>query len=366
MKESIINEKNNYQKLNQSKVKVEKEILSTQKTFVALKEENASQKRLVATKESEILALTHERDKLKELLNAEQNALKTTTSKLELESSLRESESKRSQRQITDYEEKLKHETSLRDQVINKLQKEVTESKKENEILNQNNEDFKKENKQLGKKLSKTKFELENAAKEIEEYKIKIAIMNEEKEKLIKTALIAQSDQRKLKIIADRFDNKIENFVKLIYGELTFPTMLKDCTKYSQVKKQGGANVTKWQKRFLILNGNFLLYYASTEDKEPKGIIHLENELCSISKVDLSKNKVDHDHAFTIVKKNSNRSFFFSLNTEEECNDWVKQIMLTLGWPTDEVNSYLQLDIGHRASLRGGQIRRQIPPPKFS
>jgi len=282
-----------------------------------------------------------------------------------LQTSLRESENKSSTRRISELEEDLKHEKNLADQVIGKLQKEIAEMKKDFENLRINNEENKKENKSLSKKLAKVNSELENANKEIDDNRIKIAIMNEEKEKLIKTALNAQSDQRKLKTIADRFDNKIENFVKLIYGELNFSTMLKDCTKYSQVKKQGGANVTKWQKRFLILNGNFLLYYANTEDKEPKGVIHLENELVSVSKVDLSKNKVEHEHAFTIVKKNSNRSFFIALNTEEECNDWVKAIMITLGWPMDEVNSYLQLDIGSRASLRGGQIIRKPTTTKI-
>jgi len=175
--------------------------------------------------------------------------------------------------------------------------------------------------------------------------------MTEEKEKLIKTSLLAQADQRKLKTIAERMEGKIENFVRLIYGDLAFPTMLKECTKYSQVKKQGGKKNDKWQKRFLVLNGNFLLYYGSTDDKEPKGVIHLDNESANVSKMDIAK-KGEADHAFTIIKKSDGRAFFFSCQTEEECTEWVKQIMIALGYPTEEVNTYLSLEVGSRASLR--------------
>jgi len=209
---------------------------------VTLKEENASQKRTISAKESEISTLIGEREKFKEDLNFELSTHRDTKSRLELQTSLRESENKSSTRRISELEEDLKHEKNLADQVIGKLQKEIAEMKKDFENLRINNEENKKENKSLSKKLAKVNSELENANKEIDDNRIKIAIMNEEKEKLIKTALNAQSDQRKLKTIADRFDNKIENFVKLIYGELNFSTMLKDCTQIFTSKE------TRWCK----------------------------------------------------------------------------------------------------------------------
>jgi len=123
IKETIITEKNNYTKLNQSKLKVEREILTTQKTFVTLKEENASQKRTISAKESEISTLIGERDKFKEDLNFELSTHRDTKSRLELQTSLRESENKSSARRISELEEDLKHEKNLADQVIGKTSK---------------------------------------------------------------------------------------------------------------------------------------------------------------------------------------------------------------------------------------------------
>jgi len=183
IKETIITEKNNYTKLNQSKLKVEREILTTQKTFVTLKEENASQKRTISAKESEISTLIGEREKFKEDLNFELSTHRDTKSRLELQTSLRESENKSSTRRISELEEDLKHEKNLADQVIGKLQKEIAEMKKDFENLRINNEENKKENKALSKKLAKVNSELESANKEIDDNRIKIAIMNEEKEK---------------------------------------------------------------------------------------------------------------------------------------------------------------------------------------
>eukprot|EP01114_Cavostelium_apophysatum_P006700 TRINITY_DN1812_c0_g1_i1.p1 TRINITY_DN1812_c0_g1~~TRINITY_DN1812_c0_g1_i1.p1 ORF type:complete len:1611 (+),score=575.78 TRINITY_DN1812_c0_g1_i1:62-4894(+) len=359
LKDTLLNEKNLYQKLNQAKLKVEKEILSTQKTFVSLKEENAYQKKITAGKESEIAVLTQERDQLRSGLQREQLVLTEMKQLLELEKSLRESEKKQAGLDLMRTEEKYRLDVGARDQAANKLQNNNASLSKEIEITKQSLEESKKEVKENSKKNAKLKMALDALQKEADELKAKVQEMADEKDQLIKTALNAQADQRKLRIIGDRFEGKTESFARLIYGDLSFSVMLKDCTKYSQVKKQGGKNKTKWQKRYLILNGNFLLYYASTDDKEPKGVVYLDNDSANVSKIDLSKNKVEQENAFTIVKKNTGRPFFFSCTTEEECTEWVKSLMLAVGYPPDEVNAYLQMEVGSRASLRGASVVRK-------
>ena len=65
---------------------------------------------------------------------------------------------------------------------------------------------------------------------------------------------------------------KIEDVAKLIFGDLTFHHIIRDCTKHGLLVKQGGAHVNRWQARHVVINENFLFYYASPSDKIPKGL----------------------------------------------------------------------------------------------
>ncbi len=78
----------------------------------------------------------------------------------------------------------------------------------------------------------------------------------------------------------------------LIPGENTSPAQGKDEEFYqSQVancdsmvifKKQGG-RYKSWKRRWFILNDNCLYYFEFTTDKEPRGIIPLENiRVCTV------------------------------------------------------------------------------------
>jgi len=122
------------------------------------------------------------------------------------------------------------------------------------------------------------------------------------------------------------------------------------------VKKQGGKNNNKWQKRWVVLNSNFLSYFASTDEKEPRGVIRLDNGSVSTSKCDLSKLKIEH--AFTIVKKDkTGRAFFFSCGSEEECSEWVKVILQAQGWSPEEVTAYLGADVEVKNEVKKGTLR---------
>jgi len=186
----------------------------------------------------------------------------------------------------------------------------------------------------------------------------KIAVYEKEKKGLIETALNAQADQRKLKLIIDSYTSaqKQEPYVKMIYGDLSYLTMSQGATKIGAVKKQGGENKNKWQKRILVLNDQFLLYYSSPNDKEPKGTIILDSTLTATSKVDLTKlveKSLGIKNSFTIKRLDkSGRSFFFACQSEEDCFEWLRVLLLAQGWSEQEVQVYLEANFENKATLR--------------
>lgn len=178
----------------------------------------------------------------------------------------------------------------------------------------------------------------------------KIDTYEKERDKLIQTALNAQSDQRKLKQIIDKFEKQPEGYLKLLYGDVYFNTLVKEkeCIKHGEVMKQGGPNKNKWQKRYLLLIENHLLYYASPQDKEPRGVIRITPDNTASSKADLKKLKIDH--SFTVVK--SGRAYYFSCPNEEEVSQWLREILLAQGWNVEEVETYLEANFKNAHTLR--------------
>jgi len=294
-------------------------------------------------------------EELKTILTREQANNSALRGELDQEKALRLSENQQSLTQLQDAESKLHQEVGSREQAISKLKKDYANLGKDKADADEKITKLQRTVESITQTKDNLESSLQHLQQEMDKATDRLAFLESEKSNLIKTALAAQEDQRKLRQITEKFESKLENFVKLIYGDSSFTTMLKDCSKYSSVKKQGGKKESKWQKRFLILNGNFLLYYANTDDKDPKGVIRLDNELVVTSKCDLSKIKIEH--AFTIVKKDkSTRAFFFSCTTEEECTDWVKVILRAQGWPTEEINAYLGADIESKGSERNSAI----------
>ncbi|KJE91980.1 MYO6 protein, variant [Capsaspora owczarzaki ATCC 30864] len=148
----------------------------------------------------------------------------------------------------------------------------------------------------------------------------KLALMDKERNQLIDIAIKCQQSQMKLRNIYSKFNNKEFDLAKIIYGDISFNTATRGASKIGELSKQGGDNVKKWATRHFILNENFLFYFGGQTDKEPKGIIRMDQAV--IEKRDLTK--LGKAHGFAIVIP-SGREYFMS-GTEQEVDDWVKAL----------------------------------------
>ncbi|XP_029496046.1 cytohesin-1 isoform X2 [Oncorhynchus nerka] len=104
--------------------------------------------------------------------------------------------------------------------------------------------------------------------------------------------------------------------------------------------KRGGGRVKTWKRRWFILTDNCLYYFEYTTDKEPRGIIPLEN--LSIREVDDSKKPncfelFIPDHRDQVIKAckteadgrvvEGNHTFYrISAPTAEEKEEWITSI----------------------------------------
>ena len=102
--------------------------------------------------------------------------------------------------------------------------------------------------------------------------------------------------------------------------------------------KQGGRYRT-WKRRWFILNDNCLYYFEYTTDKEPRGIIPLENisvreasdrykphcfELIATGGADFIKAcKTDSDGR---VVEGKHSVYRMSANTEEDKQEWIRRL----------------------------------------
>merc|ERR1712048_1452163 len=82
--------------------------------------------------------------------------------------------------------------------------------------------------------------------------------------------------------------------------------------------KQGG-RYKSWKRRWFILNDNCLYYFEFTTDKEPRGIIPLEN--IQIREVTDSEGK---------VVEGKHTVYRMSASTEEEKDEWIKCIQQSI------------------------------------
>jgi len=101
--------------------------------------------------------------------------------------------------------------------------------------------------------------------------------------------------------------------------------------------KQGG-RYKSWKRRWFILNDNCLYYFEFTTDKEPRGIIPLENirvrevtdrskqhcfELFSANNEVIKACKTDSEGK---VVEGKHSVYRMSASTEEEKDEWIKCI----------------------------------------
>jgi hypothetical protein len=88
---------------------------------------------------------------------------------------------------------------------------------------------------------------------------------------------------------------------------------------YTVMQKQGGANQKKWADRHFVLNDTFVFYYANKGDKEPKGIIRMD-QAKAVEKADLGS--LGKQNALKIALR-TGRDYFLSAPTNDECEKWV-------------------------------------------
>jgi len=124
--------------------------------------------------------------------------------------------------------------------------------------------------------------------------------------------------------------------------------------------KQGG-RYKSWKRRWFILNDNCLYYFEFTTDKEPRGIIPLENisirdvtdrskqhcfELfCSGNEV-IKACKTDSDGK---VVEGKHTVYRMSASTEEEKDDWIKCIQASIS-----TNPFYDMMSQRKRKVKGG------------
>jgi cytohesin len=86
-------------------------------------------------------------------------------------------------------------------------------------------------------------------------------------------------------------------------------SMFSNPIKKGWLDKQGG-KVKTWKRRWFVLNGNCLYYFEFTADKEPKGIIPLEN-------VEVKEVETTHGpHCFEIYPTSAGNPIIKSCKTD--------------------------------------------------
>ena len=155
----------------------------------------------------------------------------------------------------------------------------------------------------------------------------KLNLLEAERQQLIEVAYRCQEAQMQLRHVYEKFPKEAD-LVKLLFGDLTFATAMRGSAAVALMYKQGGSNTKKWEQRHLVLNNHFLLYYQDKKDKEPRGIIRLDQAV-KVEKVDLSA--VGRRCGFKILMR-SNREYFFDATTDDERDKWIAMLDRLAGW----------------------------------
>ena len=323
-------EKDAVTNITRQKITIEEQLNEEKLRTDNLEKDLISQKEITNIGQKEIASLQSLNETLNQMLLKEREANAKLQEQLENEKKERSEDNKNSK----DKKEKLFNQAKLdlkaKQVVIKKL--EIAN----NEISGK----LQEERKESQDKITDLDLQLKNITKNHstldEEFKSLTARYNalsekhklceKEKVKLTKMVLQLQESKRKFKALIEKYP-KQEDLAKLLFGELTFTQVVRDCTKHGLLQKQGGSHVNRWQPRHIIINENFLFYFGSASDKAPKGLARIDGDfLQEVSKIDLASLK--KDNAFTVVvkEKDKTRPFFFSAGTPQEAEEWIKCI----------------------------------------
>ena len=108
--------------------------------------------------------------------------------------------------------------------------------------------------------------------------------------------------------------------------------------KEGMLTKQGGFH-RNWKKRWFVLVGGVLTYYANEKKKEVKGVVELDNCLVTATKDEAIGGK-----KFCLgVYHKTNRTFFCQAADEDDLKSWIKVLQVTIdkikSEPADEEQS---------------------------
>ena len=156
----------------------------------------------------------------------------------------------------------------------------------------------------------------------------KAQLLETERAQLIEVAIKCQEAQMKLRNVYEKF-SKETDLVRLLFGDLTYPTALRGKSLEGQFNKQSGSNAKKWEMRHFVLNDHFVLFYVDRKDKEPRGIIRMD-QVRAVERVDA--NAIGgRKHVFKVCM-NSGKEFVMEANNDEECGKWVTTLARIAGW----------------------------------
>jgi hypothetical protein len=111
---------------------------------------------------------------------------------------------------------------------------------------------------------------------------------------------------------------------RAIYGSLD-PRELP-AAKRGFLTKQGGTH-KNWKRRYFVLVGDFLLYYKTERDVEPKGCLWLD----SADVEDVDEGRFGRRHCFCL-RSTANRDFFLCAERRIEVEIWSEVIRSAVSW----------------------------------
>jgi len=332
LSEELRLEKNTVTQLTRQKASVENDLAQEKTTSEGLREEFRIQKEINSQAKVEIAGLKKVQEDLKSNLERERESSAELRKLLEEERQGRYQDNTRWKELLEDTERKAMLERKAKQAVIKQLEGDkasLTSTLNDERAKSKASiEDLDRKLKVMTARESTLDAEFKALTVRNKEAELKVKQFEAQKHTLISAALNAQEAQRKLKELVDKFP-KPEDLAKLLFGDLSFNTVMRNCSKYGLLRKQGGGNISKWQNRHVILNDIFMFYFSSPGDKAPKGVVRLDSDYLmeSIDKVDLSK--LSKEHAFKMEQKKGGkddkpkRVFFFSAPSAEDCDEWI-------------------------------------------
>ncbi|KCV69582.1 hypothetical protein H696_04004 [Fonticula alba] len=162
-------------------------------------------------------------------------------------------------------------------------------------------------------------LELSRLRAEFEELQDANRKMNYERQRLINIAIRCQEAQRQLHNVYEKFPKELD-LLKLLFGDSSYATAMRGQSLAGSLQKQSGSSAKKWNSRLCVLNDIFLMYFADKKDKEPRGIIRVDQVRC----VEPDDN-VGKPHTIRVSMFNG-RDYFFACEDAADRDQWLQAL----------------------------------------